>query len=136
MARGVLTKTPLVAGRVNFPQGRYETPPKMIEANARILALVRAIPGVTGAEAIKLFDDCEGKVDLLLTDMVMPEGMTGRELAQKLRGRKPALKVVFTSGYSTDIMGGEASLRGEFKFLQKPYTPPMLAKTVRECLDF
>jgi len=33
-------------------------------------------------------------------------------------------------------MGGEAALRGEFKFLQKPYTPPMLAKTVRECLDF
>jgi putative ABC transport system permease protein len=44
--------TGLVAGRVNFPQGRYETRPKMIEANARILDLVRAIPGVTGAEAI------------------------------------------------------------------------------------
>ena len=49
----------------------------------------RVLEAGTGAEAIKLFEDCGGQVDLLLTDMVMPEGMTGRELAQKLRGRKP-----------------------------------------------
>ena len=96
----------------------------------------RVLEAGTGAEAVKLFEDCGGQVDLLLTDMVMPEGMTGRELAEKLRCRKPALKVVFTSGYSSDIMGGETAVRGEYKFLQKPYTPPLLAKTVRECLDF
>jgi DNA-binding NtrC family response regulator len=65
----------------------------------------------------------------------MPEGMTGRELAEKLRSRKPGLKVIYTSGYSADVMGSEIGLR-DAMFLQKPYPPPLLAKTVRECLDF
>jgi two-component system cell cycle sensor histidine kinase/response regulator CckA len=88
----------------------------------------------TGNEALKVFEENGGKVDLLLTDMVMPEGMTGRELAEELKTRKPELRVVFTSGYSADIMGGDSALR-DTMFLQKPYPPPMLAKTVRECLD-
>jgi len=89
----------------------------------------------TGAEAIKIWEQHQGKIDLLLTDMVMPEGMTGRELAEKLRSRKPELKVIYTSGYSADVMGSEIGLR-DAMFLQKPYPPPLLAKTVRECLDF
>jgi CheY-like chemotaxis protein len=89
----------------------------------------------TGAEAIRIFEQCQGRIDLLLTDMVMPEGMTGRELAEELRRRKPDLKVIYTSGYSPDVMGGDLALR-DANFLQKPYPPPLLAKTVRECLDF
>jgi len=64
----------------------------------------------------------------------MPEGLNGRELADKLRGIKPALKVIYTSGYSADAMGTDLSQR-DIRFLQKPYPPPQLAKTVRECLD-
>ncbi len=89
----------------------------------------------TGAEAVKIWEQHQGRIDLLLTDMVMPEGMTGRELAEKLRSRKPELKVIYTSGYSADVMGSEIGLR-DAMFLQKPYAPPLLAKTVRECLDF
>jgi signal transduction histidine kinase len=89
----------------------------------------------TGVEALKVWDQHAGKIDLLLTDMVMPEGMTGRELAEELKIRKPELKVVYTSGYSSDVMGGDLGLR-DTMFLQKPYPPPLLAKTVRECLDF
>ena len=89
----------------------------------------------TGVEAIKVWEQHQGKIDLLLTDMVMPDGMTGRELAEELKSRKPELKVVFTSGYSAEIMGSETGLR-DAMFLQKPYPPPLLAKTVRECLDF
>ena len=55
---------------------------------------------------------------------------------EALRAACDELKVVYTSGYSSDIMGGEPAVRGDFKFLQKPYAPPLLAKTVRECLDF
>ena len=95
----------------------------------------RVIEAGTGAEALKVFEEHKGEVDLLLTDMVMPEGMTGRELAIELRRRKPAIKVIYTSGYSSDIMGGEVYPR-DAKFLQKPYPPPLLAKTVRECLDY
>jgi FixJ family two-component response regulator len=66
--------------------------------------------------------------------MVMPEGVSGRELAETLRKRKPDLRIIFTSGYSSDVMGRDPSL-GDIKFLQKPYPPPQLAQTVRECLD-
>jgi len=89
----------------------------------------------TGAEAIRMWEQHHGKIDLLLTDMVMPEGMSGRELAEQLRSRKPELKVIYTSGYSEDVMGNETGVR-DAMFLQKPYPPPLLAKTVRECLDF
>jgi len=88
----------------------------------------------SGVEAIKVFEENDGNIDLLLTDMVMPEGMSGRELAQELKARKPDLKVIYTSGYSSDVMGEDAELR-DVKFLQKPYPPPRLAQVVRECLD-
>ncbi len=93
------------------------------------------LEAANGVEALKIWDQHEGKIDLLLTDMVMPEGVTGRDLADQLRRRKPDLKVVFTSGYSADVMGGEMPL-DDTRFLQKPYPPPLLAKTVRECLDY
>jgi DNA-binding LytR/AlgR family response regulator len=60
--------------------------------------------------------------------------MTGKEVAQELRKHKPSLKVVYTSGYSADIMGGDEEL-ADSMFLQKPYPPPQLAQTVRACLD-
>jgi len=89
----------------------------------------------SGVEALKVWDRHAGQIDLLLTDMVMPEGMSGRELAAKLKACKPDLKILYTSGYSSDVMGGDLGVR-DTMFLQKPYPPPLLAKTVRECLDF
>jgi len=92
------------------------------------------LEAATGHEALRIFEENNGNIDLLLTDMVMPEGMTGKELAQELKTRKPDLKVIYTSGYSSDVMGEDPELR-DVKFLQKPYPPPQLAKAVRECLD-
>ncbi len=96
----------------------------------------RVLEAGSGVEALKVFEAHKGDIALLLTDMVMPEGMSGRELAEELSRRKPSLKVIYTSGYSSDIMGAEANMRADIKFLQKPYPPPLLARTVRECLDF
>ena len=93
------------------------------------------LEAASGIDALKVWEKHAGRIDLLLTDMVMPEGMTGRELAEELKTRKPDLKVVYTSGYSSDVMGGDIGLR-DTMFLQKPYPPPLLAKTVRDCLDF
>ena len=76
----------------------------------------------------------DGRVDLLLADLVMLEGINGRELATQLRQRKPALKVIYTSGYTAGVVGGEAGC-GDGLFLQKPYRPPALAELVRQCLD-
>ena len=74
-------------------------------------------------------------VDLLLTDLIMPEGMTGGDLSKRLLAEDPDLKVIFTSGYSADIVGKDFVLRDGTNFLQKPYHPDKLAQTVRDCLD-
>jgi two-component system cell cycle sensor histidine kinase/response regulator CckA len=94
----------------------------------------RVLEAGSGVEALRVWDQQQGRIDLLLTDMVMPEGMNGRELAEKLKVRKPDLKVIYTSGYSFDAIANESAL-GTARFLQKPYPPPQLAQTVRECLD-
>jgi len=66
--------------------------------------------------------------------MVMPEGMTGRDLATQLKRRKPGLKVIYSSGYSPENLGRDFG-QSETVFLSKPYMPPQLARTVRQCLD-
>jgi len=88
----------------------------------------------TGVEALKVWEKHNGEIDLLLTDMVMPEGMTGSHLATHLRERKPDLKIIFTSGYSPEVIG-RSFTAGDTEFLQKPYGAPLLAQRVRKCLD-
>jgi two-component system cell cycle sensor histidine kinase/response regulator CckA len=94
----------------------------------------RVVEAGTGVEALKTWDEQNGKIDLLLTDMVMPEGMTGRDLALQLRSRTPELKIIYTSGYSDEVSAKDAELPG-IPFLPKPYTAPQLAQLVRDCLD-
>ncbi|HZV36390.1 MAG TPA: response regulator [Verrucomicrobiae bacterium] len=94
----------------------------------------RIVEASNGAEALKVYDAQNGKIDLLLTDMVMPEGMTGGDLARQLKTRQPKLKVIYTSGYSAEIMGNDKGLP-DGPFLSKPYPAPQLAKMVREALD-
>jgi len=71
----------------------------------------------------------------VLTDLVMPDRMNGRELAEQLWRESPKLKVIFTSGYSADVVGKDFVLRGGLHYLQKPYHPHKLALAVRDCLD-
>lgn len=96
----------------------------------------KVITAPNGVEAMQLWKQHQGQFDLLLTDMVMPEGLTGRQLAEKLRALSPGLKVVYSSGYSVDLVNGEGlELSEGLNFLQKPYHPQKLAQTVRSCLD-
>ena len=94
----------------------------------------RVIQAETGVEALKVWEEHQGNVDLLLTDMVMPGGVSGAELAQRLRQRKPDLRVIYSSGYSAEIVGKNFS-DNDPVFLAKPYRPPQLAQRVRKCLD-
>ena len=89
----------------------------------------------SGPQALEVWEKCAGQVDLLLTDMVMPGDMTGHELAEALKQKKPPLKIVYTSGYSVDMMGRDFVLTRGLNFLQKPYHPLALVKIVRDCLD-
>jgi len=89
----------------------------------------------TGVKALEVWQHHKKKIDLLLTDLVMPDHMNGRELAEKLRAERPRLKVIFTSGYSADVVGKDFVLQRGLHYLQKPYDPEKLALTVRDCLD-
>jgi PAS domain S-box-containing protein len=85
-----------------------------------------------GRSALNLFEQNADEVDLLLTDMMMPGGISGWDLAEKLHERRPNLRVVFMSGYSADLMGNSAPAGGAIQFLQKPYDPKSLLSLVRE----
>lgn len=89
----------------------------------------------TGPAAVKLWEEHRGEIKLLLTDMVMPGGMSGRQLAERLHQDDPGLKVVYTSGYSPGMAGKDIALLEGFNFLPKPYSPSRLAQVIRECLD-
>jgi two-component system, cell cycle sensor histidine kinase and response regulator CckA len=67
--------------------------------------------------------------------MVMPGGMSGRQLAERLQKDDPSLKVIYTSGYSPGMAGKDIALLEGFNFLPKPYPPAKLAQVVREALD-
>jgi PAS domain S-box-containing protein len=88
-----------------------------------------------GIEALRIWERHAGSIDLLLTDIVMPEGISGQELAGRLRERRPKLPVIFTSGYSPEIAGRELTLKPGQNFIPKPSRPQELLETVRRCLD-
>lgn len=87
-----------------------------------------------GVEALAVWEQHQGQIDLLVTDMVMPAGISGRELADRLWQRKPDLKVLFTSGYSPDLVDTNLG-SDDTRFLSKPYRPEQLAERVRHRLD-
>ena len=92
------------------------------------------LEAASGLAALELWDTDKPPIDLLLTDMVMPDGMSGRQLAERLKADNPALKVLYTSGYSTDLLGKDLELQEGINFLQKPYPPAKLVQTVRTAL--
>jgi len=85
-----------------------------------------------GQEALKLWKDQALQVDLLLTDVIMPGGMTGRELADRLRREHPELKVMLMSGYSHERLG---KIHAHSHILTKPFSLENLTEAVRNCLD-
>jgi two-component system, cell cycle sensor histidine kinase and response regulator CckA len=112
------------------------------EANVRELACkilsgygYKVLPAESGAKALDVWRNGKDPIDLLMTDYVLPDQFNGQELAEKLRKISPKLKVIFSSGYSADLIGKEfVSQQGQY-FLQKPYDLQELVTTVRTCLD-
>jgi CheY-like chemotaxis protein len=87
-----------------------------------------------GDEAIARAMEYGGRIDLLMTDVVMP-GMHGRELANRLTGIRPETRVLFTSGYTDNAIVHHGVLDEGVSFIGKPYSPSALAKKVRDVLD-
>jgi CheY-like chemotaxis protein len=116
----------------------------VVEDEPTLRALVRkvlerggfaVIESPSGLAALEMWNKTKPHIDLLLTDMVMPDGISGRQLAEKLKADNLQLKVVYTTGYSPELMGQEVALREGVNFLQKPYPPQKLVETVRKCLE-
>ena len=105
------------------------------QLNARGLASrgYTVLEAGNGVEAIEILERHQGKVDLVVSDVVMPE-MDGPTLLRELRSRNPALKIIFVSGYAEDAFQKHLPADGQFAFLAKPFTLKQLVNEVKETL--
>jgi CheY-like chemotaxis protein len=87
-----------------------------------------------GADAVRIFSQHQNTIDLLLTDVIMPQ-MSGRDLAERLKALQPSLRVLYISGYTDDMLAHHGVLESNVFLLQKPFAPDELAKKLREVLD-
>lgn len=147
--RILLPAVPDAREQVERPAGRLSASPKgssevilLVEDEDRVRTLVRRIleargyivlEAKDGREGLSMCESHKGTIDLLVSDVVMPE-LGGRELAESARKLRPDLKVLFTSGHTQDVLLKEGIKNGA-AFLQKPYLPAELAHKVREVLD-
>ena len=95
----------------------------------------RLLQAPTGPRALEVAREYGATIDMLITDIVMPDGMNGIELAERLRTARPSLKVIFTSGYLADVSRDEIPSRDTDAFLAKPFSLSELARLVRRTLD-
>ena len=84
-------------------------------------------------EALKIWDRCQGQIDLIVTDVVMP-GLSGKELVERLRALRPEVKVIYMSGYNSSLLASGKKFGSEVVFLQKPFRPAELSQTIKEIL--
>jgi PAS domain S-box-containing protein len=111
------------------------------EEGVRALAILtleragyRVVAAPDGPTALKLWHEQKGRFDLLFTDMVMPNGMTGRELSLRILAERPNLPVIYASGYSLELTAPSFRESDRMTFLPKPYLTQQLIDAVRRCL--
>jgi CheY-like chemotaxis protein len=114
-----------------------EPPVRMIMRRLLEMFHYKVLEAASGREALEVWAKHGHGIAPVLTDIAMPEVMTGRELAQKLRVTRPGLRVIFMSGYRAEAMGRDAEfLRADKShFHHKPCSTDSLLRTVRQCLD-
>jgi CheY-like chemotaxis protein len=88
-----------------------------------------------GPSALEAWAVAQGQFDLLITDMVMPNGLSGAQLAERLRGQNPQLKAILISGYSPELLDADAGQLKSIRMLMKPFTHEKITETIREVLD-
>jgi two-component system cell cycle sensor histidine kinase/response regulator CckA len=132
---------PAPASKATMPRGTETV--LVVEDDAAVRAMTRNILqrcGYTvldagdGREAMQLLEGHDGHIDLLVSDVVMPN-LGGRQLAETVIKSRPGIKVLFLSGHTDDAVVRHGIQGAEFAFLQKPFTPSALAMKVRETLD-
>jgi two-component system cell cycle sensor histidine kinase/response regulator CckA len=94
----------------------------------------RILEAASGTDALALTERFEGRIHLMVTDVVMPK-MSGRELAKRLAPLRPDMKVIYVSGYTENAIVHHGILEADTAFLQKPFAPDTLLRKVRSVLD-
>ncbi len=95
----------------------------------------RILEAPTGVKALEVWQENRDEIRLVLTDLVMPDGMTGIALAQRLLEENSKLKVIYMSGYSAEVAGKGFPMQEGVNFLTKPFAAKELAQTIRDRLD-
>lgn len=125
-----------------IPQGKGERV-LLVEDEPAVLAMTAeslqklgytVLSAATSADALAIASEYEDEIDLLITDVVMPE-LNGRRLAERIAVHRPHIKRIFMSGYPADIVSQRAVFSGDEHFLSKPFTLLQLAVAVRKALD-
>ena len=107
---------------------------RRVAAKVLFLGGYRVMEAGSGAEAVDVVEEAGGRIDLLLTDVVMP-GTNGRELAEALLGRYPDIRVLFMSGYTEDEVILQGVRVAEVNFISKPFSVESLRQTVARLLE-
>jgi PAS domain S-box-containing protein len=95
----------------------------------------RVLAAANGEDALDIWESCEGPIHLLMTDLMMSEGISGQSIAEKLLKRDPRLRILFTSGSLPESFGNGESLPARQAFIQKPVAVDELVETIRVLID-
>ncbi len=139
---GEVASVPATASAPPLPRGHEcilvvedELPVREMVRDVLVRQGYRVHEAASGREALDLWSRFHAEIDLVLTDIVMPDGIMGTDLIEQLVVARPALPVIFTSGYSQESDGHRISLVEGENFLQKPYRPAALIRLIRTRLE-
>jgi len=127
-----------------IPAKAGSEPVLVVEDDAMVRSLFRSalsgqgytiLEASTGHEALRLSAEHPGPIQLVITDMILPGGLNGREVTERLAAIRPELDALYMSGYSDEVILRCGTLGQDAAFLQKPFTPEVLADKVRQILD-
>jgi len=142
-AGSAASKEPAAHARAEAPRGGTETlllvedEPALRRVLAQYLRRLgyEVLEAASGKEALQLWPVHRSRIKLLFTDMIMSEGLTGKELGDLLRNDAPSLKVIISSGYNAEMAAGDTFRKSGIVYLPKPVQTAMLGAIVRACLD-
>jgi len=89
----------------------------------------------SGVDSLKVWREHLDSINLLITDVIMPGGISGRELGKRLLAEKPDLKIIYCSGYTDEVLGSKSPLRNDDNFIEKPFEMGAFLDKIRNCLD-